>query len=68
MKIFLSKSTFLLLVILILTSCVYSEANKCRPSGRIKGKKAPHARTMKLLLFTPKPTSLLTVFKKVEMG
>ncbi|KAJ1395953.1 RlpA-like domain superfamily [Sesbania bispinosa] len=41
MKRFYSKASFLLLVILILTSCVYSEAQKCRPSGRIRGKKAP---------------------------
>ncbi|XP_058753650.1 kiwellin-1-like [Vicia villosa] len=40
MKIFFLKASFLLLLTLDLTTCVYSET-KCRPSGRIKGKKTP---------------------------
>ncbi|XP_058737335.1 uncharacterized protein LOC131609607 [Vicia villosa] len=33
--------SFLLMFTLILTSCISSEAQKCHPSGRIRGKKAP---------------------------
>ncbi|KAF5451579.1 hypothetical protein F2P56_026672 [Juglans regia] len=36
-----SKASFLLLVILLLTNCFDIEAQKCRPSGRIRGKKSP---------------------------
>ncbi|XP_018814844.2 putative ripening-related protein 1 [Juglans regia] len=38
-----SKASFLLLVILLLTNCFDIEAQKCRPSGRIRGKKSPSA-------------------------
>ncbi|KAK7394787.1 hypothetical protein VNO78_15326 [Psophocarpus tetragonolobus] len=41
MKRFCSNACFILLATLILTSCFYSEAQKCQPSGRIRGKKAP---------------------------
>ncbi|CAJ2657316.1 unnamed protein product [Trifolium pratense] len=42
MKRFCPKASFLLLAItLILTSIVHSEAQKCRPNGAIRGKKAP---------------------------
>jgi hypothetical protein len=41
MKRFCPKASFLLFVTLILTSCVHSEAQNCRPSGRIEGKNAP---------------------------
>ncbi|XP_050914408.1 kiwellin-1-like [Lathyrus oleraceus] len=42
MKRFCSKVSFLLLLLtFILTTCVYSEAQNCRPSGRIEGKNAP---------------------------
>jgi hypothetical protein len=40
MKSFCSKTSFLLLITLTLTA-VYSEAQQCRPSGRISGKEAP---------------------------
>jgi len=41
MKRFCSNASLILLVSLILTSSFESEAQKCRPSGRIRGKKAP---------------------------
>jgi hypothetical protein len=41
MKTFCRKVSFLLFITIVLTSCVYSNAQKCRPNGRIKGKKAP---------------------------
>ncbi|KAK7295031.1 hypothetical protein RJT34_17934 [Clitoria ternatea] len=41
MKSFCSKASFLLLATLILTSYVYSEAQKCRPRGRIIGENPP---------------------------
>jgi hypothetical protein len=41
MKRFCPKASFLLFVILILIGFVYSEAQNCRPSGAIRGKKAP---------------------------
>ncbi|KAH1235088.1 putative ripening-related protein 2 [Glycine max] len=41
MKRFISNASFILLATLILSSCSYSEPQKCRPSGRIRGKKAP---------------------------
>jgi hypothetical protein len=40
MKSFCSKTSFLLLITLTLTA-VYSEAQQCRPSGRISGKDEP---------------------------
>ncbi|XP_004492718.1 kiwellin-1-like [Cicer arietinum] len=41
MKSFCSKTYFFLLITLILSSMYYSEAQQCRPSGRIQGKQAP---------------------------
>ncbi|RHN46925.1 putative reverse transcriptase zinc-binding domain-containing protein [Medicago truncatula] len=42
MKSLYSKASYLLLITLILTS-MYSEAQQCRPSDRISGKEAPSA-------------------------
>ncbi|KAI4299775.1 hypothetical protein L6164_033202 [Bauhinia variegata] len=36
-----SRASFCLLLVLILTGCLHSDAQKCRPSGRIIGKKPP---------------------------
>jgi len=42
MKRFCPKVSFLSFIItLILTTCIYSEAQSCRPSGKIEGKNAP---------------------------
>ncbi|AES80131.1 transmembrane protein, putative [Medicago truncatula] len=41
MKSLCPRVSFLLLITLVLTSFLYSEAQKCRPNGRMRGKKAP---------------------------
>jgi len=41
MKSFFSKASFLFLVFMIITNLLHSKAQQCRPSGRIKGEKAP---------------------------
>ncbi|MED6217090.1 hypothetical protein PIB30_014548 [Stylosanthes scabra] len=41
MKSFCSKAPFIFLIFLVITNCLFSEAQKCRPSGRIIGKKPP---------------------------
>ncbi|AES87877.1 putative rlpA-like protein, double-psi beta-barrel [Medicago truncatula] len=41
MKSFCSKASFCFLVFMIITNLLHSEAQQCRPSGRIKGEKAP---------------------------
>ncbi|KAJ7962370.1 RlpA-like double-psi beta-barrel domain containing protein [Quillaja saponaria] len=41
MKSFCSKSSFLLLAILLVTNCLDIEAQRCSPSGRIRGQKPP---------------------------
>lgn len=41
MESFCIKASIFLLIILLLTHCLYIEAQKCRPSGKIRGKKSP---------------------------
>ncbi|RXI08050.1 hypothetical protein DVH24_014616 [Malus domestica] len=37
----LSKGSIVLLVVLLSAICLLTEAQQCRPSGRIRGRKAP---------------------------
>ncbi|XP_009342497.2 putative ripening-related protein 1 [Pyrus x bretschneideri] len=41
MKSFISKESIVLLVILLSAICLVAEAQQCRPSGKIRGRKAP---------------------------
>ncbi|PQM33705.1 putative ripening-related protein 1 [Prunus yedoensis var. nudiflora] len=41
MKSFFSNGSIVLLVILLSTICLVAEAQQCRPSGKIRGRKAP---------------------------
>ncbi|XP_029127799.1 kiwellin-1-like [Cajanus cajan] len=41
MKSMCTKAFSFVLLFFLLINCMYSEAQQCRPSGRIKGKKAP---------------------------
>ncbi|CAN6588646.1 unnamed protein product [Malus baccata var. baccata] len=41
MKSFISKESIALLILLLSAICLVTEAQQCRPSGRIRGRKAP---------------------------
>ncbi|KAJ1375316.1 RlpA-like domain superfamily [Sesbania bispinosa] len=41
MKSFCSKASFLFVAFVVVTNCMFSEAQNCRPTGRFIGKEAP---------------------------
>lgn len=71
-----SKASFLLLVILLLTNCFDIEGQKCRPRGKIRGKKPPPRQCnskndsdccVQGKIATPRPISPSTASKMEEM-